>query len=134
MVTASFEADRAHYLLMLRILVSIAASGEGKSVSEYARLVGVSKSVIIRYLLDMHARTPRGAPGLGLVEARKVSLDQATVQEIHLTSKGRENVSHAMAGGLHRQHVRIEFPEHTRLALGVGLVPNSTPMMRSSSA
>jgi hypothetical protein len=92
MVTTSSDADRAHYLLMLRTLVTIASSGEGKSVAEYTRLVGVSKSVMSRYLLDMGPCTRRGTPGLGLVEARKISVDQATLHAVYLTPKGWERL------------------------------------------
>jgi DNA-binding MarR family transcriptional regulator len=64
------------------------ARAEGKSVTEYAEIAGVSTSVMSRHLLDIGDRSRTHEPGYGLVTSRP-NPTELRRHEIFLTPKGR---------------------------------------------
>jgi DNA-binding MarR family transcriptional regulator len=67
---------------------------EGLTVTEYAEIAGVSKSVMSRHLLDIGDYYRSGAPGLGLVTYR-LSPHDARAHGVYLTEKGRKLANEA---------------------------------------
>jgi DNA-binding MarR family transcriptional regulator len=78
----------------------------GKSVIEYARLAGVSQTVMSRHLLDIGDRARDRSAGFGLVTTRPNPWNQREKQVL-LTEKGKQ-IAHKMARALtnthHEQH------------------------------
>jgi len=65
------------------------ALDEGKSVSTYARAIGVrDRRVMSRYLCDIGDRARSGGPGLGLVTVQQHPAHSRT-RQVLLTTKGR---------------------------------------------
>lgn len=74
------------------------ALDEGKSVSTYARAVGVKdRRIMSRYLRDIGDRARNGGPGLGLVTIEP-NPTKPRAHQVHLTAKGR-----AVADAIARQ-------------------------------
>jgi DNA-binding MarR family transcriptional regulator len=64
------------------------ASNEGQGLNEYARQLGIDRSVMSRFIHDLADRARTGDPGLGLIsidEGRRPNRQQ----EIFLTKKGQ---------------------------------------------
>jgi DNA-binding MarR family transcriptional regulator len=66
----------------------LVALDEGKGVTEYARVAGVSQSVMSRHILDLGDMARDRTPGFGLVASRQDPLNLRRHQVI-LTDKGR---------------------------------------------
>jgi hypothetical protein len=66
----------------------LVATNEGKSVTEYATMAGVSKSVMSRHILDIGERDRYMQEGMGLVTYRASPLELRR-HEVYLTDKGR---------------------------------------------
>jgi hypothetical protein len=74
------------------------ALDEGKSVSAYARALGIeNRRVMSRYLRDIGDRARNGGPGLGLVTVEQHPTHSHT-RQVLLTAKGR-----AVARAIFRQ-------------------------------
>jgi DNA-binding MarR family transcriptional regulator len=72
------------------------AANEGQGLNEYARQLGIDRSVMSRFIHNLGDRAPNGDPGLGLIsinEGRRPNRQQ----EIFLTKKG-----HAVARAIQR--------------------------------
>jgi DNA-binding MarR family transcriptional regulator len=66
----------------------LVALNEGKSVTEYATMTGVSKSVMSRHILDIGERDRYMEEGMGLVTYRPSPMELRR-HEVYLTDKGR---------------------------------------------
>lgn len=66
----------------------LVALNEGKSVTEYATMAGVSKSVMSRHILDIGERDRYMEEGFGLVTYRPHPMELRR-HEVLLTDKGR---------------------------------------------
>jgi hypothetical protein len=77
------------------------ATNEGHGVCEYARLVGMHRAVMTRYIHGLADHTRTGGPGLGLLRIDEGSYPNR--QEIYLTKKGH-TVAMAMLRSLRRLH------------------------------
>ena len=64
------------------------ALDEGKGVNAYARVAGVHRAMMSRYLRDIGDRARNGGPGLGLVTVEPHPTDSVRTQ-VFLTTKGR---------------------------------------------
>jgi DNA-binding MarR family transcriptional regulator len=58
------------------------------SVSDYAKVSGISNSVMSRHILDIGDRDRHKKPGFGLVTKRQDPME-LRVQRVFLTDKGR---------------------------------------------
>jgi DNA-binding MarR family transcriptional regulator len=64
------------------------ALDEGQGVNEYARMVGIHRAAMSRYLRNIGARARYGGPGLGLVTIEPHPTDPVR-KRVFLTTKGR---------------------------------------------
>ena len=85
------ETNRAIPITYMDTVLMVACN-ESKSVSEYAEMAGVSKSVMSRHLLDIGDRSRRMQ--FGLVTSR-LSPNEQGRYEIVLTAKGRSLATRA---------------------------------------
>lgn len=83
-----FRDIRSDMPLQYVTTLLLVATGEGKSVNEYARRAGVSKSVMSRHILDLSIRLRSGEDGLGLLVS-KPSPESLRQHEVYLTPRGR---------------------------------------------
>jgi len=72
------------------------ASNEGQGLNEYARRLGIDRSVISRIIHEIADRSRDGGPGLGLISIHEGGRPNRQ-QEIFLTKKG-----HAVARAMQR--------------------------------
>jgi hypothetical protein len=84
------------------------AINEGHGVCEYARLVGMHRTVMTRYIHELADHTRTGGPGLGLLRIDEGSYPNR--QEIYLTKKG-----HTVAMAMLRS-LRSPQTEHPLIA------------------
>jgi DNA-binding MarR family transcriptional regulator len=82
------------------------ALDEGKGVNEYARVVGIHRAAMSRYLRDIGDRARYGGPGLGLVKIDPHPTDSVRKQ-VFLNTKGR-----SIAKNIFRQLRRLSDGEH----------------------
>ena len=81
------------------------ALDEGKSVSTYARAVGVKdRRVMSRYLRDIGDRARNGGPGLGLVTVEQHPT-HSRKRQVRLTAKGR-----SVAEAIFQQMRKVSVP------------------------
>ena len=71
------------------------ANKEGQNVSEYAKIVGTSQSLMTRHLADIGKINRYHKPGYGLVEAETDMMDRRN-KLIYLTAKGQRLVGQLM--------------------------------------
>jgi DNA-binding MarR family transcriptional regulator len=83
-----FRALRATMPLQYVYTFLLIAMDEGKSVSEYAAMAGISKSVMSRHILDIGNRDRYMGEGFGLVETRPHPFELRKY-EVFLSNKGR---------------------------------------------
>ena len=86
----SRNVDPRHYgpLPWVTIFLMVVLD-EGKSVSAYARALGIKdRRVVSRYLRDIGERARNGGPGLGLVTVKQHP-KHSSVRRVVLTAKGR---------------------------------------------
>jgi DNA-binding MarR family transcriptional regulator len=85
---SNIRRSRGPVLLRLATAFLVVASNEGQGLNEYARRLGIDRSVMSRFIHELADRSRNGGPGLGLV-----SIDEGArpnrQQEISLTKKGR---------------------------------------------
>ena len=85
---SNIRSSRGPVLLRLATAFLVVASNEGQGLNEYARRLGIDRSVMSRFIHELADRSRNGGPGLGLV-----SIDEGgrpnRQQEISLTKKGR---------------------------------------------
>ncbi len=67
------------------------AINEGQTVSEYAKIVGASQSLMTRHLADIGKTNRYHEDGYGLVEAKQDVMDRRTKRN-QLTAKGQRLV------------------------------------------
>jgi hypothetical protein len=72
---------------------TLVALDEGQGVGEYARMAGVSQSVMSRHLLDLGDRARDGSPGFGLVTL-KLDVMNLRRHQCILTDRGRVLAGH----------------------------------------
>jgi len=77
-------------LVPLRLVTAFltVATNEGKGVCEYARCLGIHRTITSRFIHELTDRSRHGGPGLGLIRIDKGS-GRPNWQEIVLTKKGR---------------------------------------------
>lgn len=95
-----FRTIRATMPLQYAVTLLMVARDEGKSVTEYARKLGVSNSVMSRHLLDIGERNRHMTEGFGLVTYRQNPINTRE-HEYYLTPKG-----YAMVQRIIRAHKR----------------------------
>jgi DNA-binding MarR family transcriptional regulator len=71
------------------------ATKEGQNVTEYAKMVGTSQSLMTRHLADLGKTNRYHKPGYGLVEAYDDVMDRRN-RHIRLTAKGQRLVGQLM--------------------------------------
>lgn len=83
-----FRALRPTMPLQYVTTFLLVALNEGKSVTEYAEMAGVSKSVMSRHILDIGERDRYMEEGFGLITYRPNPMELRR-HEVFLTDKGR---------------------------------------------
>jgi DNA-binding MarR family transcriptional regulator len=106
---SNIRDPRGPVTLRLATAFLAVASNEGQGLNEYARRLGIDRSVMSRYIHNLADRARNGDPGLGLIsidEGRRPNRQQ----EIFLTKKG-----HAVARAMQRS-LRSPQTEQTLVA------------------
>jgi DNA-binding MarR family transcriptional regulator len=90
-IIRAIEAMQAHgpsMPLQVARTFLLVAQDEGKMVTEYQKIAGVSQASMSRHLLDLGRFTRSKQPGMGLVVA-EVDPNDLRVRRYRLTPKGR---------------------------------------------
>ncbi len=109
----AFRAIRRLMPLQHAYAFLLVALEEGRSVSEYAKRVGVTQAVMTRILFSLSSSSQGRAPGYGLVRQTEDSED-ARKHQTFLTAKGK---------ALKREIVRLVHSNRTKQSRDLILTP-----------
>jgi DNA-binding MarR family transcriptional regulator len=85
---SNIRSSRGPVLLRLATAFLVVASNEGQGLNEYARRLGIDRSMMSRFIHELADRSRNGGSGLGLVSIEEGGRPNRQ-QKISLTKKGR---------------------------------------------